>query len=438
MKPIILLMLFPAFSWAWRTALWEWKERAQAFLENPLRQSRVPQVILDARHPWVVENQGKLEQLPDVEKYLCSLASQNTTVVNTNSSEGAPSSAALAVEKGLEIPSDLFDYLEIDNYRSGVSRPGWPNALLRLREISRCPAALAHVKTFKIQVRLHNSQYSNSVNKMLEPSRASKELLGFFTDVLGNMTSLETLKWNIQISPCFRDFEEHFAERGLLLPTVKTLETNGPAHFLVHACPNMTKLEYQEEYGDLIETKDWESLLVRATVAAPELTRLGLSVGWGWDHTILHEVVSYMPGLTSLGLGGELIWPWPSDSTELREIVQILTSAQNLTQLDLPSAEYLGVGWDKPPRSFCTKSDSGPDDMEAARRICLEGLEAIDRAADIVVEVLPRLTGLSIGDDQANITHYENGTARASFPWTGRMHAWVTVKLPGGSEEWYF
>ena len=103
-----------------------------------------------------------------------------------------------------------------------------------------------------------------------------------------------------------------------------------------------------------------------------------------------------------------------------------------MTQLDLPPADELDVGFYGFPG--CGNAYFGPGGRDSERRVWRDSLQAIERAATIVVEVLPRLTGFSIGGDQVNITRYDNGTSRASFPWTGRIDEYVMELLPGGPD----
>ncbi|KAI0906980.1 hypothetical protein F4823DRAFT_565252 [Ustulina deusta] len=432
MKLILVLMSFPIASLAWQN-IWHWREKIGGFLSNPLRQSRVPQFILDARHPWIIENLSKLESLPDAESYLCFPSKESTTDTGgEKSSEG---------ENGLDLPPDLFDYLKIDNSRWGIDNPGWPDALLRAREIARCPAALSQVKTFKLGIYVLDSEPSGSHMSIPEPLQPPTKVLDLFADVLGNMTSLETLQWSIP-PPCARYFEERFTDRGLVLSSVKRLEPSAMNHFLVPMCSNITALEYGGDWmsrSDLNRSEDPESLLLQAAMFAPKLTRFGMTARLGWTELMIQDLVSgYMPGLESLGLRGCLgdqytYSPYvTSDGSALKEILQLLSSLHNLTHLDLPGAVQLDVGWDGGP--FCGNAYFGPGGTEYAREVYREGLEATERVAALVVEALPRLTSFNVGDDQANITRYENGTLRACFPWTGRMEEWVMEVLPGGPD----
>ncbi|KAI1307170.1 hypothetical protein F5Y03DRAFT_352971 [Xylaria venustula] len=435
MRPLlILLIISPIFSWALKENIWKWTEQVQGFLSNPYRKSRVPQFILDTQHPWIIENQKRLEQLPNVESYLC-FSPQGVM------SDGNRISSVAA--NGFEIPPDLFDHLKIDN-TGFVNRPGWLNALMRAQEINRCPAALSQVKAFRTHVYVYDSEYSDKAMKMLELSHPPRELLDLFVDVLGNMTNLESLEWRIP-PPYVHYFEERFVDSRLVLPSVRTLETSGRSHFLVPMCSGITKLDYAgrqtwESYGGIME--DPEPLLLRATMFAPNLTQLGITArSKGWWKSGVQELVSYMPGLKSLSLRGELRSEYrysnygnygDSDGSTLRETLQILGSLQNLTQLDLPAAYELDLNWDGGPD--CGNAYFGPGGRDYERQVYREELETVEKAASIVVEVLPHLADFSIDGRQANLTRYENGTVRASFPWTGRLDEWVMEVLPGGPD----
>ncbi|KAI0552594.1 hypothetical protein F4679DRAFT_534720 [Xylaria curta] len=403
------LTIFPTGSIGWQAAVLYGKERVGDFLSNPLRQSRVPQFILDAQHPWILENQGKLERLPDAESFLCSQSQTSGKDLGEN---------------GLDVPPDLFEYLEIDNRRVGVDRPGWPNAVLRLREVHRCSAALSQVKTFKIAIQVHRGEYSRLDRRILEPQQPPSEVLDLFVDVLTNMTNLEILKWDIPVSDA-RYFEEHFIERGLVLPSVKRLEPGSVSPFLVRTCPNITVLE-EKTYTDAPEA------LLQAAMFAPNLTRFAMSVRHGWDLSLIQDLVLNLPGIESLGLWGGLSRKYDSRSSleesSLTETLQLLQALRNLTHLDLPDASDLDVGWSGGPK--CGRPFMGPRGRENQRKVLRRSAEATDRAAALVVGFLPQLTGFSIGDTQAEITRYENGTVRASFPWTGRIDKWVMEGLP--------
>lgn len=273
-----MMILYPILSWGWQKAIWKWREQAQGLFNNPHRQSRVPQFILDTKHPWIIENRRKLEQLPDAELYLCS-SYPGSTVDGSRVSGSA--------NNRLEIPSDLFNYLEIDNCGWPISRPGWPNAFIRAREIKRCPAAFTQVKKFKTCICVNDGKYSDWDKRLLEPPSPPRDLLDLFADLLANMTSLETLEWSIPHKHA-NYFEERFIDRELSLPSVRTLETDGKSHFLLPVFSNITRLEYGSakpfSYADS-RSEDPELLFIQATLYTPNVTRLGITFRQGWDHS---------------------------------------------------------------------------------------------------------------------------------------------------------
>ncbi|KAI0156956.1 hypothetical protein GGR57DRAFT_462823 [Xylariaceae sp. FL1272] len=187
--------------------------------QSTFPRSKIPQFIVDARQPWIIKNKTRLENLQDVKSYLCSAIGNSPMVQDSERPD-------------LEVPPDLFDYLEIDNNRIGMHRPGWPNAMERLREMKECPAALAHVKHFNVDVFVHKSEHSEFYLRNLEWSRPSNESMDAFADVLGNMISLERLEWGVPPSSAHY-FEHHFTKRGLSMPSVKKLLPGGMSHFLV-------------------------------------------------------------------------------------------------------------------------------------------------------------------------------------------------------------
>ncbi|KAI1326937.1 hypothetical protein F5Y16DRAFT_373234 [Xylariaceae sp. FL0255] len=241
MKPLLILFVFPLLSTAFHLPVWSWVEGTQSFLSNPIRRSRIPQFIIDTKHPFININHKVLESLENVELLLCSV--HETSEVELEQVDSSLQTL------GLEIPPDLFDRLEIDNTRLvGTNRPGWPNALERLKEMQRCPKALAQVKDFQINIFNHDSKWAPWYMRILEPSRPSIELLDRFADVLGNMTSIETLSW--RIAPKYaHHFEKYFVDRGpeFQVP-VQKLVVGALGHFLVSMCPNVTSLENESYY----------------------------------------------------------------------------------------------------------------------------------------------------------------------------------------------
>ncbi|KAI0151575.1 hypothetical protein GGR57DRAFT_176316 [Xylariaceae sp. FL1272] len=425
MRPTRILLFFPVLSFALKTSTWNgvqtsllrFKEQVFDLVNNPFRKSRVPQFVLDARHPWTIENRRALETLPDPKAFLCS--------VPNDSSIGG----------GLELPHDLFHYLEIANSRYDIDRPGWPNALKRSLEMKECPAALEQVRTFKTDIYLYSCKWRPMCTgkEALEPPAPPRQLLDVFGDILGNMTSLETLKWNIHNSDAHY-FEEAFQARGLVLPSVTRLEPGAMSHFLVSLCPDLKTLEAGSRRSYDFELSP-QSLLIQTAAIAPNLTRFSMAAPHrGWTRDLVNELVDTLPGIESLGLYGS-IDPYsmhsavlPPGNNMLRDRIRALKGLKNLTHLDLPPSSALGLGFDGGPP--CGNAYDGYDGWLYLRDITRQGAEAEDRAAEIVVENLPRLKSFTIGGSHVNLTRHENGTVQATFPWTGRMDEWIEEVVP--------
>jgi hypothetical protein len=235
---------------------------AQTWLASFQQRSTIPQFILDARHPWILANQRKLEALPNATAFLCS----------GPDSESNEESETYGEE--LETPPNLFDNLEINNNRAGISRPGWPNALERLGGMKHCKRALNQVKTLEVDIYVHRGKYSGQNLKILEPSLPPEQLLTLFGDVLESMTNLETLKWGIGTEDT-HFFEEAFNSRNLTLPSIKRLEPGPSSHYLVRMCPNLERLKNGGGstwyHGYMPDNRDWGLMLIQSAASLPKL-----------------------------------------------------------------------------------------------------------------------------------------------------------------------
>lgn len=60
-----------------------------------------------------------------------------------------------------------FDEVETDSDRDHPSRLGWPNAPGRLGEMKRCLTALAHTKTFKIDMYVYDGQFGLALKRIM-------------------------------------------------------------------------------------------------------------------------------------------------------------------------------------------------------------------------------------------------------------------------------
>lgn len=283
MKLGAFLLLFPttiAFPGLSSAQIWlaSFQQSLMNLIDNPIRRSTVPQFILDARHPWILANQRKLERLPNAAALLCS--SPDPESIESRGIE------TKAWEEELQIPLDLFDKLEINNNRAGISRPGWPNALERLGEMKRCQRALSQVKTLEVDIYVYQGDYQDTIAKLLEPSQPPEQLLTLFGDVLESMTDLETLKWGIRKEDTHL-FEEAFKSRNLTLPSLKNLQPGPSSHYMVGMCPNLEWLEngggWTWYHGYMPDGRDWGLMLIQAALTTPKLKRFAMVGGHnGW------------------------------------------------------------------------------------------------------------------------------------------------------------
>lgn len=260
-------MTFPSFlsDQTLSAQIWlaSFQQSLQNLIDNPLRRSTIPQFILDTRHPWILLNQRKLENLFNAEAFLC----------------GSPDSEpkeSTGIET--EIPPDLFDNLEINNVRAGISRPGWPNALERLGEMKRCQRALEHVKTLEVDIYIHRESYPGHYLNILEPAQPPKQLLTLFRDVLQSMTNLETLIWGIPKEDAYF-FEEAFKLQNFTLSSVKFLKPSPSSYYMVGSCPNVERIENN---GRVMWHRrgDEELRLIHATASTPKLKRFAIDTKW--------------------------------------------------------------------------------------------------------------------------------------------------------------
>lgn len=222
------------------------------------QQARIPLFLLDAQHPWLVENQQALESLSDPETFLHS----------------APGTRH-GDDDNLIIPQDLFHHVRISN---SSRRPGWPNALDRLREMRRCPpAALARVRSLRVDVWVHQGPHADEQLRAAEwAGGPTDELVALCADVLAALPALEALTWGMppEFAPGFRDA---FEAGGLRLRSVVRLEPGPGCEFLVGLCPDLRVLEgfTDNSWSWSIEGDPWLGL-VRAGAAAPGLTRFAV------------------------------------------------------------------------------------------------------------------------------------------------------------------
>lgn len=156
--------------------------------------------ISDARHPWITKHYLRFNSQKDITRALCTL---DPTDPSRRSLEAHLSARGLV----LPPPEDLFSRLEVDNNHAGRSRPGWQNAVDRLKEILACPAALVHVKSLDVDIYAQDSERSE---KYFAPTTTFirtdtgeavdvVEASALFAQLFTSAPKLERLSWNI---PC--------------------------------------------------------------------------------------------------------------------------------------------------------------------------------------------------------------------------------------------
>lgn len=219
--------------------------------------SEIPLFFEDIQHPWIED-----------EHNIAYLKRQRNAALAICQRSDSPR----AIPSGLDIPSDIFDRLDLDNNRPGIHRDGWGNLRNRLKEMRSCPAALQRVKYLHIDVYIHEGESEH-------PGDEIGELLA---DVLSSMPNLHKIHWNL---PPFSSsvFEEIFTRRQLQLSSISHLVLDFKAHFMVHICPNIRSLEQARSYR--IE-RDAIRLLLDVISIAHDLKALSLHHneydGYGW------------------------------------------------------------------------------------------------------------------------------------------------------------
>ncbi|KAI1750018.1 hypothetical protein F4782DRAFT_511026 [Xylaria castorea] len=216
----------------------------------------------------------------------------------------------------------------------------------------RCSNALVSVKFLNTNVRF--SKMEGNLPGPSESPQLIKEVETLFADVSGNTTNMETLEWDTP-STYAHYFEQHFVDRGLVMPSVKQLEPGPMSHFLVRFCLNGAELRSRDRsltwklYGDDASVGD-TMLLIQACAFASNSPKLSI----GWDYVTasnMQDIMIAMPSLRGLELKTGLsprYNPWnpfePGDHKPiLGQVLKPLSGLVNLTHLGLPGPEDLDV-----------------------------------------------------------------------------------------------
>ncbi|KAM7191285.1 hypothetical protein V8F20_009340 [Naviculisporaceae sp. PSN 640] len=421
--------------------------------------------ISDARHPWITKHYLRLNSQKDVTRALCTLDPSDPSRESLKAHLSARGFA-------LPPPEDLFSRLEVDNNRAGVRRPGWQNAVDRLKEILACPAALAHVKSLDVDIYAGDSKRSEmyfaptATFSRTDTGEAVNvaEVSALFAQLFSSAPKLERLSWKI---PCryTQFFERDFDRMGVMFENIRLLKLGAFSDYMVLFAPGLESLETGEYWPcDTWEVSsfagqnagDW---LVKAVQGMPlgrrtNITRLDFKPRDVLTIEMVTDITHAMPNLTELSLDGNLDgrrepgWGWdieykPGMERVLQSYLTLISRLPNLRALKLPAAFNLRLGFDG--GAWCGNAYDGPGGRAYGRSVARQGAETVELAAGFTLHEMPYLSELSIGGNKASI----NATALDSkcrtglttndggvkvpevrWPWTGRMEQWTWEVWP--------
>ncbi|KAK5993791.1 hypothetical protein PT974_07228 [Cladobotryum mycophilum] len=352
----------------------------------------IPQFILDSWDSWINNNRDVLDKM-DAKEALCNVDSPLRSFLP-------------------DIPHDLFHYIEISNDYQWRNRLGWDNALARLSEIRDCPAALNSCHTITIEI----------------------------YHVLQSMTNLSTVEW---IRPCHQNpavatFMEAFAEQEMTLPKVTTMKVAPGTQSLVQHAPNLEIIGEAEEYVWISRPEppgkpNYHLELINGAAKAKNLKEFTL--GFAWDEEHLEALVTAMPQLETLHLEGSIKLADPvqygrfNAGGGLKTLAAILAKLPKLTELHLPCASGLSIGFDIGIGSW--HYYDGLDAAKRQRELERESMWGTTTAGKIIADGLPNLQRLSIGSiDVDPRSADEDG--RLAWPWRGRVKEYLLE-----TTDWY-
>ena len=114
-------------------------------------------------------------------------------------------------------------------------------------------------------------------------------------------------------------------------------------------------------------------------------------------------------------------------------MLSLLAKLPNLTNLTLPTASELDLGFDDGP--YCGNYYHGEKGRAFGRSRVVEHASVVETAADMAVKALPALKSLTIGDTVVDLTrnreHEDEGAILSmAFPWTGRLEEYALEQFP--------
>ncbi|KAJ0284087.1 hypothetical protein COL940_004279 [Colletotrichum noveboracense] len=351
-------LLFQGLAAAWQSPLLpSWRKADSA------SKAKIPQFILDTRHPWLTAHADELANLDDPYAVFCTPLKDVIALSNHD-----PECGHKWQLTGLDVPRDLFHSLEIDNNRVGVDRYGWPNARNRLLEMKNCPRALEEVRELKVDV------YAHKAESVLPPD----DLPGLFAEIMGEMKGLKKLDWTIRGWDENQAFRDEFQRQGVGLRSVEELRANMYASWIRDSTPRLRMLKATSDSSLFSEPDDWRELPL-----------------------VWLESLDKLKELKSLNLGN-IRWDKQVEMTE-----------PNL-HLDFDGGPWCGNAYD------------GDGGARLWRQVRLDDIEATERAGLIFQDEIPDLKGLGVGDFWGNFTFDAQGTRTIDWPWTGRLEEWLS------------
>ncbi|KAF5498006.1 hypothetical protein CGCS363_v008439 [Colletotrichum siamense] len=401
-------LLFQGLAAAWQSPLLpSWRKA------NSASKAKIPQFILDTRHPWLTAHAGELANLDDPHAVFCTTLKD--LIASSNHDPECGHDWHLT---GLDIPRDLFHSLEIDNNRVGVDRYGWPNARNRFLEMKNCPRALEEVRELKVDV------YSHKAESVLPPD----DLPGLFAEVMGEMKGLKKLDWTIRGWEENQAFRDEFHRQGVELRSVEELRANMYASWIREATPRLRMLEATSDSSHFSEPEDWGEfplVWLESLDKLRELKSLNLGdIRWDKQVEMTELIPKVLPNLEELWVGplthGHLAPPGEA----LRNMTKTFASLHKLKKLHLPYSANLHLDFDGGP--WCGNAYDGDGGARLWRQVRLDDIDATERAGSIVQEEIPNLKGVGVGDFYGNFTFDAQGTRTIDWPWTGRLEEWLS------------
>ncbi|KAK2771137.1 hypothetical protein CKAH01_14501 [Colletotrichum kahawae] len=382
-------LLFQGLAAAWQTPLIPWRKA------DNTPKAKIPQFILDTRHPWLTTHADEVSKLEDPKAIFCTPLKD--AIASSNHDPECGHDWQL---NGLDIPHDLFHRLEIDNNRVGIDRYGWTNARNRLLEMKDCPRALEEVRELKVDIFAHRG----------EPVLPPGELPGLFAEVMGGMKGLRRLDWTIRGWDENAAFREEFYRQGVEMRSVEELKANMYASWIRDSTPRLRMLEVKSDDWYDSKPEDWREfplVWLESLGRMQELKSLNLGGIW-WDKQV--EMTELIPkALPNL--------------EELWNMTKTFSSLSKLKKLHLPDSGHLHLGFDGGP--WCGNAYDGEGGQRLWRQVRLDDIAATEHAGSIVQADIPELKGVDVGDFYGNFTVDDEGGKAIDWPWTGRLENWL-------------